>query len=117
MSDPPVLFRVEGPVSFVLGIEETMYLRPEESSVERRDVIVAMTAHSIKHLSRTGVKLEEIRRWVHANMPQQEAVTTFVQNVPIEVLVFIQRLTTDEDRQKRSLSRTIFSGNFATLNW
>jgi hypothetical protein len=67
MRDPPVLF------------------------LERRDVIVAMAAHSIKHLSRTGVRLEEITRWVNTNMPQQRAMRTFVQNVPIEVLSFIER--------------------------
>jgi hypothetical protein len=86
MRDGPVLFRDPGPASFVLGIEKTMHLRPEEPSVERCDVIVAMTADSIKHLSRTGVKLEEITLWVNTTMPQQGVMTTFVQNVWIEVL-------------------------------
>jgi hypothetical protein len=31
-----------------------------------------MTAHSITHLSGTGVKMEEIKRWVNDNMPEQD---------------------------------------------
>jgi hypothetical protein len=91
MGDPPVLVLEPGPASFLLRIEKTMESRPDEPSVERRDAIVAMTAHSIKQLSRTGVKLDEITHWVKTHMPEQGPLTTFVQNIPIEVLLFIEQ--------------------------
>jgi hypothetical protein len=91
MCDPPVLHHEPDPLDFVLKIEKTLPSRAEEPSFERRNSLVAMAAHSIKHLSRTGVKLDEIMSWVNQNMPQQGDVTTFVQNIPIEVLIFIER--------------------------
>jgi hypothetical protein len=48
-----------------------------------------MAAHSIKHLSRSGVKLEEITLWVDGNFPQPGTMTSFVQNLPVEVLTLI----------------------------
>jgi hypothetical protein len=73
MPDLPVLLQSPDPVSFSIDVEKVQW-RAEEPSAERRDSLVAMTAHSIKQLSGTDVKLEEIKRWVNDSIPTQGAV-------------------------------------------
>jgi hypothetical protein len=90
MLNPPILRREVDPVPFNLDLVSIMKTRPEEPSVERRDHLVAMAASSIKHLSRTGVRMEEVKRWVDRNMPEQVGTIRFVQNIPLGVLTFIQ---------------------------
>jgi hypothetical protein len=91
MLDPPILCRDVGPVPFHLDLENTMETRPEEPSVERRGHLVAMAASSIKHMSRTGLGMEHVKRWVNQNMPEQAGMIRFVQNIPLGVLTFIQQ--------------------------
>jgi hypothetical protein len=61
----------------------------EEPSLERRDGLVELATRSIKHLSKTGTKLDEIREWVEANFPSHDQMTVFVINIPIPILHLI----------------------------
>jgi hypothetical protein len=88
MVEPPVLVSSEDPCEFCVELERAG--RPgEEPSLERRGALVMIAAHSIKHLSKSGGKLDGITRWVEENFPDPASMTTFVLNIPVVVLTLI----------------------------
>jgi hypothetical protein len=88
MSDPRVFIMSECPSGFRVELDKAE--RPgAEPSLERRGSLMMMAAHSIKHLSWTGAKLEEITLWVEENFPQPGSMTSFIENVPVEVLTLV----------------------------
>jgi hypothetical protein len=73
---------------FQVILEKIVRFGPEPSH-ERRDALADMATRSIKQLSRTGKKIEEIQAWVHDHFPAWEAMVTYVNNIPVVVLEMI----------------------------
>jgi hypothetical protein len=53
---------------FQIVLDKTARVGQEPSS-ERRDALADVAARSIKHLSRTGKKIDEIQGWVTDDFP------------------------------------------------
>jgi hypothetical protein len=88
MTVTPGLVHSLNPTSFSLILEKTARAG-KEPSLERREVLVNMAAHSIKCLSRTGVRLPEIVSWVQQSFPPLDQTMMFVNNIPIPVLLLV----------------------------
>jgi hypothetical protein len=91
MPTPPVLVRsTDNSQVPPFSVDLEKVARPgEEPSPQRRDSLINLSARSIKHLSRSGKNLDEIRTWVTANFPQPQEMVTFVQNIPLPILRLI----------------------------
>jgi hypothetical protein len=88
MAELPVLFRETNPNAFRFGLDRMARPGPEPSR-ERKDALFDITARSIKHLSKTGVKLEEAAKWVQENCLSYGDIIEYVQNVPVPFLELI----------------------------
>jgi hypothetical protein len=87
MTNPPILQQEPDP-EFHFSIEKVERLG-DEPSMERKDCLISMVAHSIKHLLKSGAKMEVLEKWVKDHFPQPAEMTSFVLNIPVSVLKLI----------------------------
>jgi hypothetical protein len=83
-----MLIHACGPSAFCAILEKTPRPGPEPS-IERIGHLIALAAHSVKLLSRTGAKLEDVSAWVEEAFPEPASMVTFVKNIPVDVLGII----------------------------
>jgi hypothetical protein len=82
---PLALVHSHNPIESCVILEKAQRSGPE-SSIERIDNLIRLAAQSIKQLSKTGAKLEDIVMWVTECLPAPETMLTFVNNLPVDVL-------------------------------
>jgi hypothetical protein len=83
--EPPALVHAHDPAESRVVLEKIPRPGPEPS-IERIDILVALTAQSIKQSSRMAAKLGDIMHWVKESFPAQEPMVTSVNNLPVDIL-------------------------------
>jgi hypothetical protein len=86
--DPPVLVHSPDPISFSLLIEKTARAG-DEPDTERREALIDIPAHSVKCLTRTGARLQEIVNWLHEHFPTLSEKARSVNNISVPALPLI----------------------------
>jgi hypothetical protein len=74
------------------SIKYTVLPRPDALIGDARiEFLDYFATEVIKHGLHSRKKKTEIAMWVHANFPPRDAMTSFVQNMPLSVVVLVTR--------------------------
>jgi hypothetical protein len=88
ITELPILVQDNNSTGCCLELDMVTRSGPQPSR-ERKDALLDIAARSVKHLSKTGVKLEDVAKWVRENCPLHGENVEYVQNIPVPILELI----------------------------